>query len=65
VAEVLPLLYPHGLSASDFGAALEQFPGCSAGLSASTITRLTEQWQNHAKCFAKRSLADVDYVRVL
>jgi transposase-like protein len=60
VAEVRPLLYLHGLSTSDFGAALEQFLGSGAGLSASTITRLTEQWQHDAKCFAKRSLADVD-----
>ena len=62
VAEVLPLLYLHGLSTSDFGVALEQFLGSGAGLSASTITRLTEQWQHDAKCFAKRSLAEVDYV---
>jgi hypothetical protein len=41
VAEVLPLLYLHGLSSSDFGPALEQFLGSAAGLSASRITRLT------------------------
>jgi hypothetical protein len=33
VAEVLPLLYLHGLSSSDFGPALEQFLGSDAGLS--------------------------------
>jgi putative transposase len=33
VAEVLPLLYLHGLSSSDFGPALEQFLGSAAGLS--------------------------------
>ena len=33
------------LSSSDFGPALEQFLGSSAGLSAATITRLTTQWQ--------------------
>ncbi len=38
VAEVLPLLYLHGLSSSDFVPALEQFLGSSAGLSAATIT---------------------------
>jgi transposase-like protein len=42
VAEVLPLLYLHGLSTSDFGPALGQFLGSSAGLSAPVITRLTE-----------------------
>ena len=35
VAEVLPLLYLHGLSSLDFVPALEQFFGASAGLSAS------------------------------
>jgi putative transposase len=31
VAEVLPLLYLHGLSSSDFGPAPEQFLGSTAG----------------------------------
>jgi hypothetical protein len=56
VAEVLPLLYLHGLSSSDFGPALGQFLGSGAGLSPSTITRLTAQWQDEAKAFNKRSL---------
>jgi len=64
VAEVLPLLYLHGLSSSDFVPALEQFLGSSAGLSAATITRLTGQWQQEAVAFNKRSLADTDYVYV-
>jgi len=51
VAEVLPLLYLHGLSSSDFGPALEQFLGSDAGLSAATITRLTAQWQDEARAF--------------
>ncbi len=42
VAQVLPLLYLHGLSSSDFTPALEQFLGTSHGLSASVITRLTK-----------------------
>ncbi|MFL5336095.1 MAG: IS256 family transposase [Geminicoccaceae bacterium] len=62
VAEVLPLLYLHGLSTSDFGPALEQFLGSGAGLSAATINRLTTQWQDEAAAFNKRSLAEVDYV---
>jgi transposase-like protein len=62
VAEVLPLLYLHGLSSSDFGPALEQFLGSGAGLSAATITRLTTQWQDEAKAFNERSLAGTDYV---
>ena len=32
VAEVLPLLYLHGLSSSDFGPALEQFLGSAASV---------------------------------
>jgi len=62
VAEVLPLLYLHGLSSSDFGPALEQFLGSAAGLSPATITRLTTQWQDDAAAFNERSLKDTDYV---
>ena len=62
VSEVLPLLYLHGLSTSDFGPALEQFLGTGAGLSASSITRLTAQWQDEAKAFGTRDLSQVDYV---
>ena len=43
VAEVLPLVYLHGLSSGDFVPALEQFLGSTAGLSAATVTRLTAQ----------------------
>ena len=64
VAEVLPLLYLHGLSSSDFGPALAQFLGSGAGLSAATITRLTTQWQEEAAAFGTRSLAGTDYVYV-
>ncbi len=62
MSEVLPLLYLHGLSTSDFGPALEQFLGSGAGLSASAITRLTGQWQDEARAFAGRDLSGVDYV---
>jgi len=62
VAEVLPLLYLHGLSSGDFTPALEQFLGSAAGLSAATVTRLTGQWQDEAAAFGKRSPADTDYV---
>ncbi len=64
VAEVLPLLYLHGLSSGDFGPALEQFIGTSHGLSPATIIRLTKDWQNEAVAFSKRSLAETDYVYV-
>ncbi len=62
VTEVLPLLYLHGLSTSDFGPALGQFLGSSAGLSAPVITRLTETWKSEQRAFADRDLSQVDYV---
>lgn len=62
MSEVQPLLYLYGLSTSDFGPALEQFLGSGAGLSATTITRLTSQWQHEARTFAARDLSGSDYV---
>lgn len=64
VMEVLPLLYLHGLSSGDFLPALEEFFGTEAGLSAATITRLTEQWQSEREHFMKRDLSERDYVYV-
>ena len=64
INEVLPLLYLHGLSTQDFVPALEGFLGTGAGLSAATISRLTTQWQDEARQFAKRDLSGVDYVYV-
>ena len=57
ITEVLPLLYLHGLSGGDFVPALEQFLGSSAGLSASTVTKLTEQWREEQKAFCHRDLS--------
>ncbi|MFB9530338.1 IS256 family transposase [Nonomuraea roseola] len=62
VNEVLPLLYLHGLSSSDFVPALGQFLGSSSGLSASVITKLTETWKGEQRAFAARDLGSVDYV---
>jgi putative transposase len=59
---VLPLLYLHGLSSQDFVPALEELLGSAAGLSASVITQLCEQWQAEREAFAQRDLAEVDYV---
>jgi putative transposase len=64
VAEVLPLLYLHGLSSGDFVPALEQFLGSAAGLSSATITRLTNQWSQDYQSFSGRDLSGVDYVYV-
>ena len=62
VSGVLPLLYLHGLSSGDFVPALGQFLGTSAGLSSSTITRLTEDWKAEATAFMARDLSGTDYV---
>jgi transposase-like protein len=62
INEVLPLLYLHGLSSGDFGPALGQFLGSSAGLSSSVITKLTETWRGEQRAFAQRDLSGVDYV---
>ena len=62
VAEVLPLLYLHGLSTGDFAPALAEFFGSGAGLSPSVITRLTTQWQAEHRAFMERDLSDRDFV---
>jgi len=64
VAEVLPLLYLHGLSTGDFAPALEAFFGSSAGLSAAAVGRLLTSWQADYEVFCRRDLADRDYVYV-
>lgn len=62
VTEVLPILYLRGLSTGDFAPALGEFFGSDAGLSASTIQRLTEAWQTEHARWTQRDLSDVDYV---
>jgi transposase-like protein len=64
VAEVLPLLYLHGLSTGDFVPALEAFFGSAAGLSAAVITRLVASWQADHEAFGRRDLTDRDYVYI-
>jgi putative transposase len=57
VTDVLPILYLRGLSTGDFGPALRDLLGEDAsGLSASSISRLTEQWQADHAAFRQRSL---------
>ena len=64
IAEVLPLLYLHGLSTGDFVPAMEQFLGSLAGLSPATVTRLTAQWQGDHAAFQDRDLSQTDYVYI-
>jgi transposase-like protein len=62
VTEVLPVLYLRGLSTGDFAPALAEFFGSKAGLSASTVNRLTEAWQAEHAEWSTRDLSDRDYV---
>jgi putative transposase len=62
VTEVLPVLYLRGLSTKDFEPALTEFFGSEAGLSASTIQRLTREWTAELTGFRQRDLSQVDYV---
>ena len=64
VAEVLPLLYLHGLSTGDFVPALEGFFGSAAGLSAAAVGRLLAAWQADYQAFCQRDLSERDYVYV-
>jgi putative transposase len=65
VAEVLPVLYLRGLSTGDFREALAALLGDdAAGLSATNIARLTNEWETEYRAFQKRSLTDRDYVYV-
>jgi putative transposase len=64
ISEVLPLLYLHGVSSKNFVPALEQFLGSRAGLSASAITRLTEEWQEEHRRRCEKDPSGADYVYV-
>ena len=65
MAEVLPVLYLRGLSTGDFREALAALLGDgAAGLSATNVARLTDEWESEYRAFQKRSLADRDYVYV-
>lgn len=58
VAEVLPVLYLRGLSTGDFREALPALLGkeATAGLSPTTITRLTAAWQQEYELFRNRDI---------
>lgn len=65
VAEVLPVLYLRGLSTGDFKEALPILLGeDAAGLSATTIARLTCEWEEDYKQFRNRDLSEEEYVYV-
>lgn len=65
VDEALPVLYLRGLSTGDFRPALAGLLGeDAAGLSATSITRLTAQWEAEYERFRQRSLEQRDYVYI-
>jgi transposase-like protein len=63
IEELIPWLYLRGISTGDFGQALGALFGPDApGLSASTVVRLKQVWQQDYETWNKRSLADRRYV---
>jgi hypothetical protein len=62
VTEVLPILYLRGLSNGDFAPALGEFFRSEAGLSASSVNRLTETWQAEHTEWSERDLSGLDYI---
>jgi len=61
---LIPYLYLRGVSTGDFNEALEAILGQSPGLSAATVTRLINGWQEEQREWASRSLAGKAYVYV-
>jgi transposase-like protein len=60
---LIPALYLKGVSTGDFSEALAAIIGPeAAGVSASTIVRLKEQWSEDYKVWAKRDLSEKHYV---
>lgn len=63
IAELLPWLYLKGISTGDFSEALTALLGRDApGLSASTISRLKESWNDEYGRWCKRNLTHKHYV---
>ena len=61
--ELLPVLYLKGISMGDFQEALEKILGKEVvGLSAQTIVRLKQVWQEEYLQWSKRDLAQTEYV---
>lgn len=63
--ELIPWLYLKGVSSGDFSEALAALVGPQAeGLSASTVTRLKQVWEQEYEAWSKHSLAEKEYVYV-
>jgi len=65
IDELIPWLYLKGVSTGGFNEALQALLGHDCpGLSASTVSRLTQTWQDEQAQWAKRDLSDKQYVYV-
>jgi transposase-like protein len=65
IEELLPALYLKGISTGDFSEALKSLLGENAkGLSAGTISRLKEHWQEEHKSGSQRNLDLKKYVYI-
>ena len=64
VAHLLPELYLHGLATGDFTLALRGLLGDGAPLSASSVQRLTEDWQRDYQRWRQRDLSALEPVYV-
>ena len=65
VEEVLPWLYLKGISTGDFQEALQALLGTDAkGLSASTISRCKQLWEEEHAVWSRRSLENKRYVYI-
>ena len=63
IEELIPWLYLKGVSAGDFGEALQALLGADApGLSASTVVRLKQTWEADYRTWSTRDLSNRQYV---
>ena len=62
VAELIPQLYLHGLSEGDFDLAVRGLLGEEAPISASTVARLKDKWNDELAQWRARPLDDLEVV---
>ena len=62
VAELIPQLYLHGLSEGDFDLAVRGLLGQEAPVSASTVARLKDKWNDELAQWRARPLDDLEVV---